>query len=116
VEMADSQTLFTQMAHPYTEALFRSIPRLDTPRDEPLEAIEGMPPDVVDPQPGCRFAPRCRYARDLCRSTTPTLAALDIGHTVACHFPLVGAPDGTTTERVETVAPVALTAPTGGER
>ncbi|MFV0308838.1 MAG: ABC transporter ATP-binding protein, partial [Desertimonas sp.] len=39
VEMADSQTLFTQMAHPYTEALFRSIPRLDTPRDEPLEAI-----------------------------------------------------------------------------
>ena len=89
VELADAPTLFDQKAHPYTEALFRSIPQLDAPRTERIDAIEGMPPDVVDPKAGCRFAPRCRYVQDVCRDVTPELRPVGDRHTVACHFPLV---------------------------
>ena len=89
VERAPTQALFDRPRMPYTEALLRAIPRLDQPSHSRLLAIGGRPPDLVEPPPGCRFAPRCEYARDRCRVDEPELeAALDPGHTFACWYPV----------------------------
>ena len=66
VEEAPVRELFARPKHPYTQGLIRSIPRIDTAATEKtrLEAIRGVVPSLVDPAPGCRFAPRCRYADD----------------------------------------------------
>jgi peptide/nickel transport system ATP-binding protein len=89
VERAPTQALFDRPRMPYTEALLRAIPRLDQPSHSRLLAIGGRPPDLVEPPPGCRFAPRCEYARDRCRVDEPDLeAALDSGHTFACWYPV----------------------------
>src|SRR5262249_11845702 len=77
----------------YTEALLRAIPRLDQPSHSRLLAIGGRPPDLVEPPPGCRFSPRCEYARDRCRVDEPLLEpALDAGHSFACWYPVAVAP------------------------
>ncbi len=57
-EIGATATLFSSSHHPYTEALLRSIPRVDQPSHLPLDAIPGRPPDMVRPPDGCRFAPR----------------------------------------------------------
>ncbi|HVX21232.1 MAG TPA: ABC transporter ATP-binding protein [Acidimicrobiales bacterium] len=91
VEQAPTRTLFSATAMPYTEALLRSIPRLADPSHTRLAAIDGRPPDPVDRPPGCPFAPRCRYARDLChRQAPPLVAAETAAHRYACWFPLGG--------------------------
>jgi len=75
--------------HPYTEALLASIPRIDLPPHTRLQAIDGRPPDLRRLDPGCRFAPRCGYVRDRCRTEEPLLHHDDrIEHRAACHFPL----------------------------
>src|SRR5439155_1079424 len=58
---------------PYTWGLLRSIPRLDEHRKSKLLPIEGLPPDLIAPPPGCRFEPRCQYRRDICREQEPEL-------------------------------------------
>src|SRR5438552_1507966 len=58
-EQAGALALFAKPLHPYTAGLLRSVPRLDRPRGARLETIEGMPPNLLDPPLGCRFAPRC---------------------------------------------------------
>jgi peptide/nickel transport system ATP-binding protein len=73
VETAPTRTLFRRVRHPYTEALLRSIPRIEDPSHTALRAIPGRPPDPIDLPPGCRFAPRCSYARDRCRQESPPL-------------------------------------------
>ncbi|WP_084517439.1 ABC transporter ATP-binding protein [Microtetraspora niveoalba] len=73
VELAAADALFAAPRHPYTEALLASVPRLHHPPHSRLEAIGGAPPDMVAPPPGCRFAPRCRYAREDCRQASPVL-------------------------------------------
>ncbi len=89
VERAPTPTLFASMAMPYTEALLDSTPRLANPGHSRLAAIEGRPPDPISSPPGCPFAPRCRYARDLCRTQAPPLVAdADSDHLYACWFPL----------------------------
>ncbi len=87
MEHAPTETLFSEMRHPYTEALLASIPRLDDPKHTRLSPIPGAPPDIVDPPPGCRFAPRCRYAQEQCTVETPEI---DHGgrHRYACFFPV----------------------------
>jgi oligopeptide/dipeptide ABC transporter ATP-binding protein len=91
VERAPTPVLFGSMAMPYTEALLASTPRLAHPSHTRLTAIDGRPPDLVAPPPGCPFAPRCRYARDLChRARPPLVAAEDPSHLYACWFPLGG--------------------------
>jgi len=77
---------------PYTEALLRSIPTLDAPRGRPLQAIPGRPPQLVDPPPGCRFAPRCPYAQDRCRQEAPPLVTDESGHEFRCWFPVGDGP------------------------
>ncbi len=72
-EQASSADLFVQPLHPYTAGLLRSVPRLDRPRGARLETIDGAPPDLLDPPPGCRFAPRCALRMDACVQAMPEL-------------------------------------------
>jgi peptide/nickel transport system ATP-binding protein len=93
VEQAPTEVLFAQMQHPYTEALMRSIPRIEDPSHTRLRVITGRPPDLIAPPPGCKFAPRCPYAQERCRHEEPTLIEVGArGHRLACHFP-IGTPD-----------------------
>ena len=86
VEEAPVKELFANPRHPYTQGLIRSIPRVDRTRHDRgrLETIPGTVPKLISPPEGCRFAPRCRYAVDACRSATPPLAEVAPGHRVAC--------------------------------
>ncbi len=94
IEMAPTRTLFSQMRHPYTEALLKSIPKLNQASHTRLDAIGGRPPDLVNPPVGCRFAPRCPYAQAKCHQEAPPLMVHDTpGHEYACWFP-VGTPQG----------------------
>ena len=73
VERGPVAEVFAEPQHPYTEALLRSIPRVGMRYTQPLEAIRGMVPSPLDWPAGCRFAPRCDYAFDRCRSEDPRL-------------------------------------------
>jgi peptide/nickel transport system ATP-binding protein len=86
VEEAPVGELFANPRHPYTQGLIRSIPRIDTAatRKPRLEAIAGVVPSLLDPPPGCRFAPRCRYASSVCVEAVPPLREVAPGHKVAC--------------------------------
>ncbi|MCP5029029.1 MAG: ABC transporter ATP-binding protein [Actinomycetia bacterium] len=89
VEKAATGPLFTNMRHPYTEALFRSIPKTSQAAHTRLAAIAGRPPDLINPPTGCKFSPRCPYAQERCRDEEPELQiATDPGHAFACHFPV----------------------------
>jgi peptide/nickel transport system ATP-binding protein len=106
VEKAPTRTLFASMKMPYTKALLESIPKIEDPSHTRLTTIPGRPPDLVNPPPGCRFAPRCAYARERCHAEEPPLvAAADPGHFYACWYP-VGSP-----EFVEREAELAAGAP-----
>ncbi|MBL8702886.1 MAG: ABC transporter ATP-binding protein [Alphaproteobacteria bacterium] len=84
VEVGPTRALFERPRHPYTAALIDALPRLGdrTPR----QGIEGRPPDLADPPTGCRFAPRCSKAQDVCRRESPDLLDRAPGHAAACHF------------------------------
>jgi peptide/nickel transport system ATP-binding protein len=86
VEEAGVGQLFETPLHPYTQGLIRSIPRVDKAavRKTRLEAIAGVVPSLLRPPPGCRFAPRCRFAKDACLEATPPLREVAPGHKVAC--------------------------------
>jgi peptide/nickel transport system ATP-binding protein len=89
VERAPTRVLFSQMAMPYTEALLRSTPRIANPSHTRLLTIEGRPPDLSSPPPGCPFAPRCPYAQEKCHTAKPPLTMGSVpGHSYACWFPL----------------------------
>jgi oligopeptide/dipeptide ABC transporter ATP-binding protein len=91
VEKAPTAQLFADVRMPYTEALLRSIPRLDEPRHARLQAIPGRPPQLVDPPAGCRFAPRCPYAQPQCRLEAPPLVEAEPGHWYRCWYPVSSA-------------------------
>ncbi len=86
IEEAPVAELFAHPRHPYTQGLIRSIPRIDTAavKKVRLEAIAGVVPKLIAPPEGCRFAPRCRYARAACTEATPQLREVAPGHKVAC--------------------------------
>jgi len=86
IEEAPVEQLFANPRHPYTQGLIRSIPRIDTAATHKtrLEAIPGTVPSLLNPPPGCRFAPRCRYAMAKCREAVPPLTDIGGGHRVAC--------------------------------
>lgn len=80
VEEASAKDLFNRPRHPYTEGLLRAVPRLDEERHGRmlrLQTIEGVVPNPLELPPGCRFAPRCQYAEDKCR--TGDIQLLDLG-------------------------------------
>jgi peptide/nickel transport system ATP-binding protein len=88
VEEADVDSLFAQPCHPYTQGLIRSIPRidLDAAHKTRLEAIRGSVPILINPAPGCRFAPRCGHAMRVCAEQEPVLREIAPGHRMACHL------------------------------
>jgi peptide/nickel transport system ATP-binding protein len=87
-ETTDTGTLFANPRHPYTEALFQSLPDKAAETKERLYSIPGIPPDLVHPPAACRFAPRCRYATDQCREQEPLLSGDVPGHRFACFHPV----------------------------
>jgi peptide/nickel transport system ATP-binding protein len=90
VESAETRALFHTMRHPYTEALLESIPDIQTDRSHELYSIPGLPPDLSNPPPHCRFAMRCRHAQDRCREEDPQLGGPDPAHLYACFYPVDG--------------------------
>jgi len=86
VETARARDLYKHPRHPYTRGLMASVPRLDGDTDRPLVPIEGQPPDLASLPPGCAFAPRCRFAQEICRAERPSLVESLPGHFSACHF------------------------------
>ena len=83
VESANVRDLFNEPAHPYTEALMRSVPDVDEDVDF-LYAIDGQPPTLDQLPQGCSFAPRCPYVFDRCREETPVPLPSGPDHTAAC--------------------------------
>ncbi len=85
VEEATVEELFARPRHPYTQGLIRSIPRVDKAGAKTrLEAIPGTVPSLAELPPGCRFAPRCRFAMPVCTRAIPPLREVAPGHKVAC--------------------------------
>lgn len=86
VELSEYKELFTSPLHPYTQALLSAIPlaKLDVQRERII--LEGDVPSPIEPPNACRFAGRCRYAQEICRTTPPALKEVMSGHFAACHF------------------------------
>jgi peptide/nickel transport system ATP-binding protein len=86
VERGSTREIFSAPQHPYTWGLLRSIPRLDSPRDEELVPISGRPPSLINRPSGCHFHPRCPYVQGPHRRIDPRLKLVDgqEGHSVAC--------------------------------
>lgn len=87
VEIGPSQDLFARPLHPYSKALIAANPFPDPARERARvdEVLRGEVTSPVNPKPGCRFAPRCPFATEECRRSTPTLREVEPGRSVACH-------------------------------
>jgi oligopeptide transport system ATP-binding protein len=85
VETGSVYDIYRNPAHPYTEGLMNSIPRLDQ-KGMQLDPIKGAPPNLMHIPPGCSFHPRCPYARDVCTQDIPPLYDVTEGRRSACHF------------------------------
>jgi peptide/nickel transport system ATP-binding protein len=83
-EQGSAADVFARPLHPYTAGLLRSVPRLDQPRGRKLETIDGLPPNLLEPPPGCRFAPRCRAQQPACVMAMPELENVLPHHHSAC--------------------------------
>ncbi len=85
VEIADVYEIFENPLHPYTKGLLRAVPnplkKIDT-----LHQIRGMVPNLIYPPPGCRFHPRCDFAKEICKKQKPKLIEVEKDHFVACHL------------------------------
>jgi len=88
VELASSKDLYAEPLHPYTQALLSAIPVPDVNIAKTRQRImlEGEVPSPINPKPGCRFAPRCKYAKAACLEQIPELKEVKPGHFVACHI------------------------------
>ena len=82
VEEAPTRQLFVAPKHPYTAHLVASLPRIGDTTQRP--ALDGRPPNLAEPPPGCRFHPRCPLAIDICRREVPPLETVAPGHRSAC--------------------------------
>ena len=84
IERGTAQEIYQNPRHPYTLGLLKSVPRLDQPRTEKLDPIEGQPPDLINLPEGCSFRERCRYSIDACAEGVPPLQQINDGHVSAC--------------------------------
>ena len=84
IETGSAEEIYHNPKHPYTLALLNSVPRLDSSERIRLDAIEGLPPDLVNLPVGCSFAPRCKFVYEQCIDETPVLSEAAEGHTSAC--------------------------------
>ena len=84
VEQGPTEDVFANPKHPYTWSLLRSIPRLDAEDHQPLRAIEGLPPDLINLPTGCPFHPRCPFRIDTCSKEMPPLVPVGPSQLAAC--------------------------------
>ncbi|MCF2143857.1 MAG: ABC transporter ATP-binding protein [Candidatus Heimdallarchaeota archaeon] len=84
-EIASTYDIFTRPMHPYTIALLESIPSLDVDKGR-LATIPGSVPQLINPPRGCRFHPRCKYAKEKCSKEIPPMEEKAPGRFVACHY------------------------------
>jgi oligopeptide/dipeptide ABC transporter ATP-binding protein len=96
VEVAETEELFANPRHPYTQGLLKAIPRLIPGRASSAVAVEGDPPSPLRVPAGCRFHPRCPIAAPICSERDPALEAGAgvMGHLAACHFAWVAEREG----------------------
>jgi oligopeptide transport system ATP-binding protein len=87
-EQAPTRELFARPGNPYTKGLLKSVPDPAHEDGTPLYQIQGLPPDVAHLPPGCPFAPRCEYAKDICRTDYPPFVQINENHSSLCHFAL----------------------------
>jgi oligopeptide/dipeptide ABC transporter ATP-binding protein len=83
IEKAPIKTFYKDPAHPYSQGLIKSVPVLGR-RTERLFSIDGMPPSLLNPPPGCRFAPRCNKVKDICAEKYPPEIRIDDEHLISC--------------------------------
>jgi oligopeptide/dipeptide ABC transporter ATP-binding protein len=83
VEDGPTDEVLTAPRHPYTWSLLQSVPRLDRATGR-LVTIQGQPPDLTEPLPGCKFHPRCPWAEERCKTIEPSLDEIGVGHHVRC--------------------------------
>jgi len=84
IERGTARDIYGNPKHPYTLGLLKSVPRLDEPRRQKLDPIEGQPPDLIALPEGCSFRDRCRFQVDQCSTEIPLLQEVESGHTSAC--------------------------------
>lgn len=86
VEKSPADRLFEKQFHPYTQALLSAIPVAKVGNKKERILLKGEITSPINPEPGCRFAPRCLHAKPECFKTQPELKELEPGHFVACHL------------------------------
>jgi peptide/nickel transport system ATP-binding protein len=86
VELAPSEQVYAQPYHPYTEALLSAVPSSDPDRQIKRILLPGDVPNPANPPSGCKFHPRCRYAKDICNTQAPEWREISKDHWVACHL------------------------------
>jgi peptide/nickel transport system ATP-binding protein len=86
VEMADTEEIYPNPKHPYTEALMSAVPTPDPRAEKQRIVLAGEVADPANPPSGCYFHPRCRYAQDICAVEEPALLEVEPEHFAACHF------------------------------
>ena len=91
VEYTDTRTLYRESRHPYTFGLFESLPEMHRSGRDRLMEIPGTVPSPLQLPPGCKFAPRCFKATEVCREHEPPLERDHAGHQIACHHPVTAA-------------------------
>jgi peptide/nickel transport system ATP-binding protein len=87
VERSNTENLFSDSRHPYTDALLRSIPRIDQPSHTRLDPIPGRPPELINPPEQCAYAPRCRFAQADCMEAVPESQGVKGMQEFACFHP-----------------------------
>ena len=113
VEQGVTDDIYYNSRHPYTWGLQNSVPRLDIVKEETrLTSIEGTPPDLFAPPPGCPFADRCEYTMKICRAKMPPFFDINEGHKAACWL---NHPDSPKTENPSRLKKQSNTAENGGE-
>lgn len=93
VEKGSVKDIFNNPAHPYTWGLLKSIPNIESSEKKRLVPIKGTPPDLFSPPEGCPFAPRCKYAMDVCLEHMPPEFEVGSKHTARCWLNHTNAPD-----------------------
>ncbi|MQY59950.1 MAG: ATP-binding cassette domain-containing protein [Clostridia bacterium] len=86
VEMAETEELFLNPQHPYTEALLSAVPKPDPRLKMERVILSGEVANPANPPSGCYFHPRCQYAKETCKKESPQLKEINRGHHVSCHF------------------------------
>jgi len=86
VELADKEELRRNALHPYTRSLLAAVPIADPKHKRTGSILKGEVPSTINPPPGCRFHPRCSYAKPICKEKEPEFKDVGKGHLVACHF------------------------------